>query len=103
MLFESKCQSLADDIVKLVRPLKVIVFGSVARGAKHPRDIDLLIVTPRGHNPRSTAQMLYSSLVRRGMPINLLVVDEDQFNEQANAEWSVVASAISDGKLLYAA
>ena len=103
MLYQSKCQSLADDIVRLVQPLRVIVFGSVARGAKRPRDIDLLIVVPRGRDTRADSHKLYSSLTRSGMPIELVVIDEDQFTELGNTPWSVVAEAVAGGKLLYAA
>ena len=103
MLFQSKLQFLADDIVKLTKPLKIFVFGSVARGAKYPRDIDLLIVIPTGQNTREVAQKLYASLTRRGMPIDLVVIDEAQLREQEHDHWSVISVALSEGTLLYAA
>ena len=37
------------------------------------------------------------------MPIDLVVIDEDQFTELGNTPWSVVAEAVAGGKLLYAA
>ena len=47
---------LVDEVVKKVRPLKIILFGSTARGetGKHS-DIDLLVVVPEGVHRRRTA------------------------------------------------
>jgi predicted nucleotidyltransferase len=103
MLYETKCKSLVAAIVGLIAPRKVIVFGSVARGHKHPRDIDLLIVMSNGSHCRAIAQMLYQMLPRQGISLDLVVVTEDELSDQADAHWSVISHALSDGKVLYAA
>lgn len=47
-------------IVDASRPLRIILFGSAARGDARPwSDIDLLVVMPNGTHRRATAQRLY--------------------------------------------
>ena len=42
-------QSLVQSIVDVVHPLKIILFGSYARGETNPdSDIDFLVVMPEG-------------------------------------------------------
>jgi predicted nucleotidyltransferase len=48
---------LIQGIVDEVRPLRIIVFGSAARGEMQPdSDVDLLVVMPDGTHRRRTAQ-----------------------------------------------
>ena len=53
-------QQIVDHVVRLVWPLRIVVFGSVARGeATAGSDLDLLVVMPDGVRSRETAQRLY--------------------------------------------
>jgi predicted nucleotidyltransferase len=103
MLFESKCRAIVGDIVAMVAPRKVILFGSIAKGAPRPKDIDLLIVMPNGARCREVAQKLYRDVPRHGMAIDLVVITEQDLTDQADAPWSVICHALKDGKVLYAA
>ncbi len=47
---------LVDEVVKKVSPLRIILFGSTARGeAREHSDIDLLVVVSEGVHRRRTA------------------------------------------------
>ena len=65
---------LVDDVVKRVNPLRIILFGSAARGevGKYS-DIDLLVVVPEGVHRRQTAQRLYREIIGLGMPFDIVV------------------------------
>ena len=64
--FSSTVDSLVRRIVEEVHPLRIILFGSAARGStKRDSDIDLLVVMPEGVHRRRTAQLLYQNM--RGM------------------------------------
>jgi predicted nucleotidyltransferase len=53
-------ESLVQNIVEAVHPLKIILFGSYARDTANPEsDIDVLVVMPEGVHCRRTAQLLY--------------------------------------------
>jgi predicted nucleotidyltransferase len=56
-------ESLVQNIVEAVHPLKIILFGSYARGKANPQsDIDVLVVMPEGVHCRRTAQLLYRQI-----------------------------------------
>jgi predicted nucleotidyltransferase len=56
-------ESLVQNIIKTVHPLKIILFGSYARGKTGPdSDIDVLVVMPEGVHCRRTAQLLYRQI-----------------------------------------
>jgi predicted nucleotidyltransferase len=103
LLYATKCEAITRRIVELVAPRKIILFGSVARGARRARDIDLLIVLADGSPCRHVAQQLYQHLPRNGLSIDLVVVTEQELAAQGEASWSVVHEALRDGKVLYAA
>ena len=50
-------------VVEEVAPLRVVLFGSRARGTARPdSDVDLLVVVPDGTERRATAKRLYRRL-----------------------------------------
>lgn len=64
---EDDVSELVKRIVDTVQPLRVILFGSAARGSVRPdSDVDLLIVMPEGTHRRRTAQHLYRMLAGAG-------------------------------------
>jgi uncharacterized protein len=66
--------ALVRQVVDLAHPLRVILFGSAARGqAGVDSDLDLLVVMPDGTHRRHTAQRLYSAIRNVRVPFDLLV------------------------------
>ena len=62
---------LVERIVEVVNPLKIILFGSAARGEMGPdSDVDVLVVMPNGVHRRRTAQHLHIEM--RGIPLPLI-------------------------------
>ena len=60
---ETAVTSLVEQIVSLVHPLRVVLFGSIARDDSHANsDIDLLVVVPDGSRRRAVAQKLYQEI-----------------------------------------
>lgn len=52
-------RQVAQLVVDAVAPLRVILFGSLARGEETPGDIDLMVVMPDGTNRLRIAQDLH--------------------------------------------
>ena len=51
-------EQLVRRIIEIVQPLRIILFGSAARGEMNPdSDIDVLVVMPEGVHRRRTAQL----------------------------------------------
>ena len=96
-------QLIVDDVVRLARPLRVVVFGSVARGEAGPAsDLDLLVVMPDGAPRRATAQRLYVDVPRRGMALDLVVATPAVLASQASAAGFVYGPALREGVQVYA-
>ena len=97
-------QAIVDHVVRLVRPLRVIVFGSVARGEARPdSDLDLLVVMPDGRPRRATAQRLYVDVPRLGIPFDVVVTTPECLRRYPPGSGFVYSTALQEGVEIYAA
>jgi predicted nucleotidyltransferase len=101
-------QLLFDEIVRRIRqvvsPVRIVLFGSAARGEWRPgSDLDVLVVMPQGAHRRQTAQHLYREMIGVGCAIDIVVVTPDDVDRFRNSPATVIAPALQDGKVLYAA
>ena len=97
-------QRIVDEIVRLVQPLRVLVFGSVARGDARPdSDLDLLVVVPDGTHRRQTAQRLYQEVPRCGVPMDVLVTTPRNLAIQARERGLIYSTILREGVEVYAA
>jgi predicted nucleotidyltransferase len=91
-------------ILSVVKPTKVMLFGSAARGEMHENsDIDMLVIVPSGLHRRKTAQKIYRNLIGLGFAADIIVVTEDDIEQFKNHQGIIIQSAIKEGRLLYAA
>ena len=91
-------------IVKEVHPLRIILFGSAARGATGPgSDIDLLVVMPEGVHRRRTAQLLYRSVRGVGVPFDILVATSGDLEKHKDNIGLIYRTILQEGREVYAA
>ena len=89
-------------IVEVVHPLRIILFGSAARGEMGPNsDIDVLVVMPDGVHRRRTAQEIYRHLWGFGFAKDILVVTESDIQEYRSNPHMIIKNALEEGKELY--
>ena len=104
MTSQQSIQLIVDQIIKLISPTRLILFGSAARGTTGPdSDLDILVVMPDGSHRRKTAQILYKSVQRHGMPIDFVVATEADLILHKDDFWTVICPALREGRVLYAA
>jgi predicted nucleotidyltransferase len=100
-------QVLADmvrRIVQTVQPLRIILFGSAARGQLGPdSDLDVLVIMPDGVHRRRTAQVIYRNLKGLGWSKDIVVVTESDVREYGHNPSLVLYSALKEGRELYRA
>jgi predicted nucleotidyltransferase len=99
-------QELLDEVVKrtvkAVQPLRIILFGSAARGTMgQDSDLDLLLVVPDGVHRRRTAQAVYKSLRGIGFAKDVVVVTESDIREYGDNPSLIIYPALRQGKELY--
>ncbi len=95
---------LVHRIVASVQPLRIVLFGSAARGSMGPNsDLDVLVVVPNGGNCLRLAQTLYRELRGLGCAKDILVVQEQDVEQYGENPYLVLNTALTEGKELYRA
>lgn len=91
-------------LVAAARPKQIILFGSHARGdADDHSDIDLLVVQPVVEDRFEEMIRLNRALKGLVMPVDLLVVSEQEFEQRSATPGTVEHTARREGRVLYAA
>jgi uncharacterized protein len=98
--------NLLDELVKrtiaAVDPLRIILFGSAARGSMGPdSDLDLLIVVRDGVHRRRTAQTVYKNLRGIGLAKDVVVATETDIHLYGDNPSLVIYPALHQGKEIY--
>ena len=89
-------------IVEAVHPLRIILFGSAARGEIGPNsDLDVLVVMPNGIHRRKTVQEIYRNLWGFGFAKDIIVVTESDVREYGSNPYMVIKKALEEGRELY--
>jgi predicted nucleotidyltransferase len=87
-----------------VHPLRIVLFGSAARGEMRPdSDIDVLIVMPDDVHRRRTAQDIHQQLFGFPLSIDVLVVTSADLRTPKENIGLVYHRALREGKEIYAA
>ena len=95
-------EELVQRIVEAVHPLRIILFGSAARGEMGPNsDLDVLVVMPDGVHRRQTAQLLYRHLMGLGFAKDIVVVTESDLERHGSNPYLIIKPALDEGKELY--
>jgi predicted nucleotidyltransferase len=95
--------SLVEQIVSLVNPLKVVLFGSVARNdARDGSDVDLLIVVPEGSRRRAIAQKLYQDIRNARVAFDLVVATPSDLEKNRDNIGLIYRNILQEGRELYA-
>ena len=103
MLTDLVIRQAAEKIVAAANsPLKVILFGSYARGeADAGSDLDLIVVEREIPDPVTEYLNVHSAVSGFGVGVDLLLMTESEF-EKKREWWSTpVYWAVREGKMLY--
>lgn len=96
-------RAAVDDIVAASHPVKVILFGSVARGDAGPdSDLDFLVVLDRldpAERARRMGQIRFAISVRA--PTDIFVTDVEEFDRRKNVNGSMLYWPAREGKVVY--
>ncbi len=97
-------QDLVRRVVDSVQPLRIILFGSAARGEMGPNsDLDTLVVVNGENDCRALAKLLARKLRGLGCATDVLVVNQSDVDRHADNPYLVLHTALTEGKELYRA
>jgi predicted nucleotidyltransferase len=83
-------------------PLKIVLFGSHARGAADPgSDLDVLVVfrSPLASKRTTTVQIL-SAVSDLPVAVDCIVTTDSELEMQKQKKYSIVAIALNEGKVV---
>ena len=95
-------QEITRRIVAAANPVKVILFGSRARGTAQPgSDLDLLVIERDPVSVRQEAVRLRRLLRDLEIPIDIIVVGQSFAERYGDIPGSVLYPALREGTVLY--
>ncbi|HOF89225.1 MAG TPA: nucleotidyltransferase domain-containing protein [Armatimonadota bacterium] len=95
---------LVECIRDAVQPLRIILFGSAARGEmRADSDIDVAVVMPDGTDPHDVYAVLYPRFVDFDFSVDVIVTTPTQLNKYRSSIGMVYRDIVRDGRDLYAA
>jgi len=95
-------ESLVSRIVAAVHPIRIIMFGSAARGELGPgSDIDLLVVMPEGTHRRRTAQRLYRTPWGVNVPLDFIVATPGDLEKHKDNIGLIYRTILREGRTIY--
>jgi predicted nucleotidyltransferase len=100
---EELLQTIATRIAEAIRPQKIILFGSWARGERDPHsDIDLLVIQesdlPRPQRYAQVRRLFWGM----GIPMDILVYTPEEFARYQSVPGSFTHTVTREGRVLYA-
>ncbi len=100
-LDEAVLADIVSRIVETVRPEKIILFGSAARGDMGSNsDVDLLIVREGGHSRKLVGQV-YRRLHGVGAAVDAVMVSPADVERYRDSHALVIKPALAEGIVVY--
>ncbi len=95
---------LVECIVRAAHPLRILLFGSAARGEMTGEsDLDVLVVMPEGSARRQTEQLLHTQLMGFPLPVDLMVATPGLLERHKDNIGLIYRVILEEGKEIYAA
>ena len=95
-------EKITQRIVERFHPLRVILFGSHARGdARRDSDFDLLIVAPSDKPRWQRTAPVYRALAGLGVPKDIVWWTPEEIAEWRGVKSHFINTAFREGKVLY--
>jgi predicted nucleotidyltransferase len=91
-------------IVASVKPRRVLLFGSAARGRmSRTSDFDMLVVMGKRVHRRQTAQKIYRNLHGSGIAVDIVVATEDDLKKYGKRAGTILKTVLQEGRVIYEA
>ena len=83
-------------------PLRIVLFGSRARGdSDENSDFDLLVVLPEVADKHATAVAMLVALGHLAVPVDVIPTDDTEIASNGEVAGSVLSAALREGEVVY--
>ncbi len=96
--------TIVERVVDRFDPLKVVLFGSLARGEpNYDSDVDLLVVFDHVEleNKRELTVEIRRALARFPVPKDIIVTDVDEIRRRGHLVGTILRPALMEGRVVY--
>lgn len=101
---QNNIQQVVDQIVDLVNPVRVILFGSAVTGRMGAdSDLDFLVVVPESEHPGKILDQLNTKVRNKPMPCDFLVVTASRLKQHQDNIGLIYGEIFKHGREIYAA
>ncbi len=91
-------------IVRVAAPEQIILFGSTARGEAGPHgDLDLIVIKAGDGHHHGLMATIYNALDGINRDVDIIVASTDDVERYGNSHVLVIAPALREGRVVYAA
>lgn len=99
---EERIPEIVERLVRGFNPLKIILFGSHARGEAGPySDVDLLVVLPEVSQGRREVFDMLDELRDLPGPTDVFVTSPEEIERRGDLIGTVLRPALREGKVVY--
>ena len=101
---QEQLNELVQRIVTTVQPLRIILFGSAARGEMNSdSDLDVLVIMPEGAHRRHTAELLHRHFLGIPFGVDVIVATPSDMEKYRHSPGLIYRTILEEGHELYAA
>ncbi len=98
----AEVERIVEQIIRKYNPLKIILFGSAARGEyDRVNDLDFLIVKKDVPSTGLARMRQLDELIDRNMAADMLVYRPDEFEDRIRLGDPFIKSILKEGRVLY--
>ncbi|MGH2353767.1 MAG: nucleotidyltransferase domain-containing protein [Chloroflexota bacterium] len=91
-----------DRLVRRFQPVRIILFGSQARGdVGRDSDVDLLVVLPSVADRRDATVQMLRALGDLPVPVDVVVTTPDEIARRGHLVGTILRPALREGTVLY--
>jgi uncharacterized protein len=99
---DSLVQEIVRRLLDVIRPDRIILFGSAATGTMtRDSDIDLLVVAPAPSNTLDECVNLHKVLRGLGYPFDVFIIGTERFEETKDIFGGIAYPAHKYGRVIY--
>jgi HEPN domain-containing protein/predicted nucleotidyltransferase len=99
---EPAIAAITKRIVENFDPLRIILFGSRARGNARPgSDIDILVVVPEAERTAARAAEIHQAVSGFQPPVDVIITTPDEIRRRGNLVGTVLRPALLEGRVVY--